>query len=86
MRLLLFLLFLLESRTECTEDDLDCKVDNLHSTDQGEPGEESHGASNKTKLALKCDFLVPFNLVVGCWCKVELYNVQWGELLGRGCK
>ena len=28
------------------KDDLDSKVDNLHSTDDGEPSEESHGASN----------------------------------------
>ena len=29
-----------------TENDLDDKVDNLHSTDDGEASEETHGASN----------------------------------------
>ena len=39
-------LFLLKSILEYFEDDLDSKIDNLHSTDDGEPSEESHGSSN----------------------------------------
>ena len=42
---LLHLLFV-KSIFEYFEDDLDCKIDNLNSTDDGEPSEESHGSSN----------------------------------------
>ena len=39
-------LFFVKSILEYLEDDLDSKVDNLNSTDDGEPSEESHGSSN----------------------------------------
>ena len=41
---ILLVVVLLFSSTECTEDDLDCEVDNLRSADQGEPGEQAHSA------------------------------------------
>ena len=31
-----------------TENDLDSKVDNLHSTDDGEPSEETHGSDKRS--------------------------------------
>ena len=43
----------------------------LHSTEDGESREETHGASNKAKLTFKGDFLVTFNLVVRCRVKVN---------------
>ena len=51
----------------------------LHSTEDGESREETHGASNKAKLTFQGDFLVTFNLVVSCRVKVnqnvlELHN------------
>ena len=42
----LFQLVFVKSIPECFEDYLDSMVDNLHSTDDGEPSKESHGASN----------------------------------------
>ena len=41
---ILLVVVLLFSSRECTEDDLDCEVDNLRSADQGEPGEQAHSA------------------------------------------
>ena len=38
----------------------------LNPTDDGEPSEESHGASYETQLALKFDLSVSLDLVVGC--------------------
>ena len=34
--------------------------DDLDATDDGESGEEPHGASNETQLGLSLDHLVPF--------------------------
>ena len=39
-------LFFVQSILEYLEDDLDNEVEYLHTTDDGEPSEESHGASN----------------------------------------
>ena len=38
--------FLVESIPQYLKDHLDHKIDNLHSADDGEPSEETHGASN----------------------------------------
>ena len=39
-------LFFVKSVPQYVKDDLDSKIDNLHSTDDGEASEESHSASN----------------------------------------
>ena len=56
-----------------TENDLDSKVDNLHSTDYGEASEESHGASNKTQLGLRLNLLVSLDVVKGRCAEVDLH-------------
>ena len=48
------------------------KENNLNPTEQREPGEESHGASNKTQLTLKLDLRVSFYLVVGSGVKEDM--------------
>ena len=50
---------IISDRPEHEEDDLD-------STDDGEPSEESHSASYETQLALEFDLSVSLDLVVGC--------------------
>ena len=49
------------------------KVSNLCSTDDGEPSEESHGASDETQLGLGLDLLVPLDVVKGRRVKVDLH-------------
>ena len=48
------------------------KEDDLDSTDDGESGEEPHGASNETQLGLSLDLLVSLHLVKGCRVKVDM--------------
>ena len=47
-------------------DELFKKIQDLYTTDDGEPSEESHGASYETQLALELDLSVSLDLVVGC--------------------
>ena len=47
--------------------------DDLDATDDGESGEEPHGASNETQLGLSLDLLVPLDVVEGCRVKVDLH-------------
>ena len=47
-------------------DELNKKIQDLYTTDDGEPSEESHGASYETQLALELDLSVSLDLVVGC--------------------
>ena len=54
------------------------KEDDLDPTDDGEPGEEPHGASDETELCLKLDFFIPLYLVKGCRVKVDLNQVNRG--------
>ena len=46
-------------------DELNQKIQDLYTTDDGEPSEESHGASYETQLALELDLSVSLYLVVG---------------------
>ena len=46
-------------------DELNKKIQDLHTTDDRKPGEESHGASYETQLALELNLLVSLYLVVG---------------------
>ena len=52
------------------------KVDGLDATDDGEPGQEPHGASNKTQLGLKLDLLVSADVVEGRRVKVDLHQLK----------
>ena len=57
--------------------------DDLNSAYNRKPSEESHGASNQTKLGLKLYLLVSFDLVEGGRVKEDLDQVYSGgrELL-----
>ena len=48
------------------------KKDDLNPADDGEAGEESHGASNETQLGLRLDLLVSLDVVKGGRVKVDL--------------
>ena len=52
------------------------KVDGLNATDDGEPSEEPHGASNETQLGLKLDLLVSLDVVKSCRVKVDLHQLK----------
>ena len=48
------------------------KEDYLNATDDREPSEESHGASDETQLGLGLDLLVSLDVVKGRRVKVDL--------------
>ena len=54
------------------------KEDDLDATDDGEPSEEPHGASNETQLGLHLDLLVSLDVVEGCRVKVDPDKSQVG--------
>ena len=54
------------------------KEDDLDAADDGEPGEEPHGASNETQLGLRLDLLVHLDLVKGRRVKVDLHQLKSG--------
>ena len=47
-------------------------VDDLHPAEDGEAGEEPHGASDEPQGRLSCHLLVLFNLIIGCRGQVDL--------------
>ena len=47
-------------------------VDYLHPAEDGEAGEESHGAADQTQLGVDCHLHVSLYLVIGCCVKVDL--------------
>ena len=49
------------------------KEHDLHSTDDGESSEESHGASNETQLGLRLDLSVSLDVVKGGRGKVDIH-------------
>ena len=51
-------------------------IENLDSAEDGKPGEETHGASDKAELSFQCQFDIPLNLVVAGRDKVDLDQVQ----------
>ena len=51
------------------------KKDDLDSTDDRKPTEESHGAPNETQLGLRLDLLVSFDLVNGGRVKIDFYQL-----------
>ena len=50
--------------------------DDLNTTDDGEPSEEPHGASNETQLGLHLDLLVSLDVVEGRRVKVDLNQMK----------
>ena len=52
------------------------KEDDLDAADDGEPGEEPHGASNETQLGLRLDLLVSLDVVEGRRVKVDLNQLK----------
>ena len=55
------------------------KEDDLDAADDGEPSEETHGASNETQLSLRLDLSVSLDIVKGGRAKVDLRQLEgWG--------
>ena len=54
------------------------KEDDLDPADDGEPGEEPHGASDEAQLTLDLDLLVSFEVVEGGRVKVDLHQLKRG--------
>jgi len=52
------------------------KEDDLDATDDGEPSEEPHGASDETQLGLRLDLLVSLDVVEGRRVKVDLHQLK----------
>ena len=52
------------------------KEEDLNSADDGEPGEEPHGASDETQLGLRLDLLVSLDVVKGRRVKVDLHQMN----------
>ena len=50
--------------------------DDLNTTEDGEAGKKTHGASNQTQLTLQCYLFVPLNLIIGCCVKVNQNIVE----------
>ena len=59
-------------------DDLDKKENELDAADDGEPTQESHGASDQTQLGVELDFFVSFYFVEGCRVEEDLDQVKRG--------
>ena len=55
---------------------LDGKVEYLHPAEDGEAGEESHGAADKTELGVDRHLHVSLYLVIGCRIKINLNHLQ----------
>ena len=52
------------------------KEDDLDATDDGEPSEETHGASNETQLGVIFDLPVSLDVVKGRCVKVDLDQLE----------
>ena len=70
------LLVLINLILEYLKDDLDSKIDNLHSTDDGEPSEESLGSSNRRQHVYKLGCPVLGDSVKGCGIKEDPHKFQ----------
>ena len=60
----------------------DCEVDNLDPTEDGEAGEEPHGAADEAELGLQGHLHISLYLVVGRRVEVDLDQLQGGGLDG----
>ena len=56
------------------------KEDDLDATDDGEPSEKPHSASNETQLGLRLDLLVSLDVVKGGRVKVDFHQLKGGWL------
>ena len=52
------------------------KKDDLDPADDGEPTEETHGASDEAQLGLRLDLLVSLDVVKGGRLKVDLHQLK----------
>ena len=52
------------------------KEDDFDPADDGEPTEETHGASDETQLGLRLDLLVSLDVVEGRRVKVDLHQLK----------
>ena len=52
------------------------KEDYLDATDDGEPSEETHGATDEAQLGLRLDLLVPLYVVEGGRVKIDLNQLK----------
>ena len=73
-----FLKFFLEIFNNKSADQFEEKKDELNTTHDGEPGEESHGSPNKTEGGGELYLLVPLDLVEGGRVQVDLDKPQRG--------
>ena len=64
--------------------ELDDKVDDLNTTEDGESGKKPHGASNETQGSLQGHLHVFLNLVVGGSAKVDLNHFKSLWILNVG--
>ena len=63
-------------------EELDGVVDDLDPTEDGEAGEEPHGATDEAKLGLQGHLHVPLYLVIGGRVEEDLDNLQVSVLDG----
>ena len=52
-------------------------VDDLHSAEDGEAGEEPHGASDEPQCCLSCHPHILLYFIIGVSCKVNLDELDW---------
>ena len=64
-------------------EELDGVEDDLDPTEDGEAGEESHGAAGEAELGLQGHLHIPLYLVIGRCVKVDLDQLQ-GSIGYRG--
>ena len=57
-------------------------VDDLHAAEDGEAGEESHGAPDQTQLGVYCHLFIPFYLIIGRRVKIDLNHLQRDVYVG----
>ena len=62
----------------------DSKVDDLNPTEDGEAGEEAHGAADEAKLGLQGHLHILLYLVIGGRVEVDLDQLQGGGLKAGG--
>ena len=63
-------------------EELDGVVDDLDPTEDGEAGEESHGAADEAELGLQGHLHIPLYLVIGRSVEVDLDQLQGSKGYG----
>ena len=59
---------------------LDDEVDDLHATEDGEAGEEPHGAANESELRFQGHLYILLYFIIGGRVEVDLDQLQGGGL------